>query len=382
MNTVLQRLLKYPHSAVFDLDPAASLALRLRHPAGARWVIADEVLTATAGGQQYVYPLGDLTVGQLAAALVADGFEVPTLSAQWAGRSAMVLAEDSGDEGQSNGDRVHAFTSILWALLAGYASELRIAEAQVKQALRQMVLYQSELEWLDVWGTLYGVPRKDGELDSAYGPRIVREVLRLRVNARGIEQAIRDETGADVRIEEPWRDLFILDQSELSGPHRIYDGEKYGYHLIRPVALEPVDSRIVLPIVHRNRPAGVDVLDMRGVYSAHVDASAPAMVDAVTTHLVPGFMRYEDRVLLDFMAIEDVPVINHKARHIRINIHLVEVVVDDSQYAVTSQHSSTYRVYRAGGAYESRYWSDDKWSLIGGDWDDTAIIRTNRDALS
>lgn len=382
MNTVLQRLLKYPHSAVFDTDPAASIALRLRHPAGARWVIADEVLTATAAGQDYVYQLSGMTVGQLAAALVADGFEVPTLSAQWAGRSALVLAEGSGDEGQSNGDRVHAFTSILWALLASYSGELRMAGAQVKQALRQMVLHQSELEWLDLWGTLYGVPRKDGELDAAYGPRIVREVLRLRVNAHGIEAAILDETGADVRIEEPWKDLFILDQSALSGPHRLYDGEKYGYHLIRPVALEPVDSRIVLPIVHRNRPAGVDVLDMRGAYASHVDAGAPATVDCVNTHLVKGLLRYEDRVLLDFMAIEDVPVINHEARHIRVNIRLVEVVVDESQYAVTSQHISTYRVYRAGGAYESRYWSDDKWSLIGGDWDDTAIIRTNRDALS
>lgn len=377
MNTVLQRLLKYPHSAVFDLDPAASLALRLRHPAGARWSISDEVLTATAGGQDYVYPLADVTVGQLAAALVADGFTVPTLSTQWAGRSALVLAEGSGDEGQSNGDRVHAFTSILWALLAGYAAELRIAEAQVKQALRQMVLHQSELEWLDLWGTLYGVPRNDGEQDAAYGPRIIREVLRLRVSGHGIEKAIHDETGADVRIEEPWRDLFILDQSALSGHHRIYDGEKYGYHLIRPVALEPVDSRIVMPIVDRNRAAGITVLDMRGLYSVHIDAGVSGESVCSNEHLATGQMRYEDRVLLDFMLVEDVPILNHEARHLRIPMRRSQVVIDPAEYVVSAAHFSTYRIIRSGVEYSSRYWSEDTWLRMGGDWDDTTIVRSS-----
>ena len=31
IETTLQRLLKYPHAAVFDKDPLAELAIRVRH---------------------------------------------------------------------------------------------------------------------------------------------------------------------------------------------------------------------------------------------------------------------------------------------------------------------------------------------------------------
>lgn len=381
MNTVLQRLLKYPHSAVFDVDPGESLALRVRHPDGARWSIADEVLTVAAGAVSRTYQLADKTVSQLAAALVADGFEVPQLSSEWSERSALVLAEGSGDQGASNGDHISAFTSILWALLSGYSGELRMAAHQIVQALRQMVLHQAEMEWLDLWGTLYGVPRKDGEMDAAYAPRIVREVLRLRVNAHGIEQAILDETGADVRIEEPWKDLFILDHSTLSGPHRLYDGVQYGYHLIRPVAREPADPLLVLPVIHRNRPAGVSVLEMRGVYVSRVFAPEPQIASKIT-HLVQGEAVYEDRALLDFMAIEDTSVRNYEPIHLRILVRRDQVIVDPASYSATAKHTSTYRIFRGVASYDSRYWSDESWIRVGGDWDDSTIAHAGHVRLS
>ena len=34
IETTLQRLLKYPHAAVFDKDPLAELAIRVRHDDG------------------------------------------------------------------------------------------------------------------------------------------------------------------------------------------------------------------------------------------------------------------------------------------------------------------------------------------------------------
>lgn len=314
MKTTLQRLLKYPHNAVFDVEPGASLALRIRHPNGARWAIADEVLTVTVGAVGHVYQLGSFNVGQLAAALVADGFEVPTLSDEWIVRSALVLAEGGGDQGESNGDHVYAFTSILWALMTGYAGEVRAAAHQVVQALRQMVLPQAELEWLDLWGALYGVPRLSGELDEAYAPRIEKEAFRIRVSVGGIEQAIIDATGWDVRIEEPWKEIFTLDQSMLSGPDRFYDGDRYGYHLIRPFTRDNVDWAVVLPIIDRNRAAGVLVIGSEhsnGGYVAAPEANVYAGIHVVAT----GGVLYEDRVFLDYMAIEDVALINHPILH-------------------------------------------------------------------
>lgn len=262
--TTLQRLIASTHSAVFDKAPGAELALRVRHADGAVWSIADEVLTVRAGAAAPVrFALGDYTVAGLAAALVTAGFQVPTVSSAWAARSALALIEGDGDQAASNGDHVNAYTSLLWVVMAGYGGEVRAAAYQVGQALRQMVITQAEGEWLDIWGTLYGVDRKQVEDDAALQIRLRREVFRRRVNARAIEIAIMDETGWDVRIEEPWRELFRLDESTLSGGFKFYDGDTVGYHLIRPEALDQVDWSIVLPIIERNKAAGVIVVGQR-----------------------------------------------------------------------------------------------------------------------
>lgn len=260
MKSTLQTLLKYVHGAVFDKAPAAQTVFRLRHPDGAQWVVSDRVLTATAGDLERTYALGSLTIAQLADALVADGFEVLDLSSDFTALLGVVLVEGEGGENVSNGDRLQGFTSLLWVLMTGYAAETMQAREQVRQALRQMVITQAENEWLDVWGLLYGVQRGPGEHDANYATRIPREAFRMRNNARAIERAVFEATGFDVRINEPWREIFRLDDSALSGGAKLYDGGTVGYHLIRPEALDDnVDWTRVLPIIDRNKPAGVIV---------------------------------------------------------------------------------------------------------------------------
>lgn len=263
MKTTLQSLLRNVHAAVFDKAPAAEPAFRLRHPLGATWEIADRVLTARAGTIEKTYALGSRTVGQLASDLVADGFEVTYLSTAFSSLLAVVLIEGRGEQDESNGDLVQGFTSLLWVLMTGYAAETLEAKAQVRQALRQMVITQAENDWLDVWGMLYGVQRRPGELDANYATRIPREAFRMRNNPRAIELAVLEATGYDVRIVEPWREIFRLDDSALSGGAKLYDGGTIGYHLIRPEALDDgVDWTKVLPVIDRNKPAGVIVSEV------------------------------------------------------------------------------------------------------------------------
>ena len=257
MKTTLARLLKYPHAAVFDKSPEQAGAFRLRHANGASWVIGDAVMTAHAGEVEHIFTLDTMTVGQLASALAVNGFEVLSLSSDFTSRSALVLVETTGNERQSNGDSVFAYTSVLWTLLGGFAGELRGAKEQVIEALRQMVITQSEGEWLDLWGTLYAVPRKSGEPDAGYASRIPVEAARLRCNPRGIELAIRDATGYEVEIREPWRQMFTLDVSRLSGADHLRDTTFYTHHIIQPVARAPIDWTGVLDVIERNRPAGV-----------------------------------------------------------------------------------------------------------------------------
>ena len=371
--TVLQRLLKHPHSAAFDKEPGAELALQIRHPDGAVWKVADEVLVVAAGAIERTYRLGDYTLAGLAFALAADGFEVPTLSSQWASRSALVLVEGDGDQGVSNGDHLSAFTSILWALLSGYADGVREAEYQVAQALRQMVITQAEGEWLDLWGMLYATPRLPGESDAAYAPRIPREAFRIRVNARAIELAIRDATGSDVRIEEPWNEIFTLDQSLLSGPDRLYSGLTSGYHLIRPVARTSVDWDAVLKVINRNRAAGVLVINAVVTRISWVDGSLGHAVDAILRRLFPTEARYQDRALLDYMDIEDTSVPNHPALHRRTirrmsgssvptlswsDVPWLPVSWAAPSYIVRGKHSRSFRSYGSAVSYRSSYWAD------------------------
>ncbi len=268
---VLQRLLKYPHAAVFDKSPQSEPLFRIRSAAGLTWAVADEQLVLTLPDRSLSYDLSALTVGQLSAALVADGIEVSALSSDFAGLSATVLVDGSGDQARSNGDRLSGFKSLLWSLYAGYSKELRTAGRQIPEALKQMVITQAESEWLDLWGSLYGVGRPDGDTDAEYAPKIPKEAFRIRVNALAIEKAILDITGKEVRIEEPWGSIFRLDESALSGTSKFYDGSLIGYHLIRPVSKVAMDWTDVLEVINRNRAAGVIVLDPETRLSSEID---------------------------------------------------------------------------------------------------------------
>lgn len=260
MTTTLQRLLKYPHADVFDKTPQPELALRVRHAYGASWRIAEGILVVTAGGVSYDYDLTEYTVAKLADQLEADGFDIHYLSAQFANHGAMVLVEGEGFEGKTNGDHIYAYTSTLWALFNGYAGELRHAELQMYEALRQMVIPQSEGEWLDLWGALYAAERIDGESDSGYAARIPEEAFRIRVNALAIEKTIKDRTGHHVEIKEPWKQMFSLDHSSLSGTDHLPDDRYYSYFVIHPISHSgAIDWDEILPIIERNRAAGVEV---------------------------------------------------------------------------------------------------------------------------
>lgn len=384
MTTMLQRLLKYPHAAVFDKAPHETRVLRLGafaddaywhvddklfgdYEGDIGWAIVDKTLTLTNGHDSWPFDLTDVTVQQLVDQIRAAGFPIEFDAPEFAGVPASVLLRE---QGKTDLDPIKAFTSLLWGLFSGYAGELDIASQQVREALRQMVIGTAEAEWLDLWGALYAVPRLPGELDAAYAARIPREAFRLRVNARGIEQAILDATGHDVRIEEPWREIFTLDQSSLSGGDKLYDGVNVGYHLIRPETRDFVDWSAVHAVIDRNRAAGVLVLQSRTERGFFVDGTG-AVVTSGTVHHSRSDVINEDRALLDYMMIEDLSILNHAARRIRINLRTPsQVVVDFTGFDVAFEHARTFRSYYIRTFYEGQYWlphvtwanADDGWS--------------------
>jgi hypothetical protein len=292
--TTLQRLLRHPHAAVFDKSPIAELALRVRNPAGLTWRVADGVLHTTtvdsllwSGDHRFDgsydwgvtvrnYDLTTQTVGQLVAALRADGHDVVFENAEMAGLGASVLINSAGNQDASNGDHLTGYTSLLWCVLSPYAGEVDAAAHQVGQALRQMVLTQSDGDWLDVWAGLYGVPRRANETDAELQARIPLEVFRLRVNGLAIERAVADLTGHEVMIGEPWKRMFTLSGSALSGDDHLHDGHYYTYHVIQPVGAPGTDWASAMPVLERNKAAGIEIAAPRIQYDArHIELQPP-----------------------------------------------------------------------------------------------------------
>lgn len=352
--TTTTRLLKYPHAAVFDPSPVPELALRLRNPAGLVWEVADATLrlavaplgwdgSQTFSGQydwgttQRSYSLTDKTVGELADELRADGHEIAFENADLAQRGAHVLIAGSGDQNASNGDHLQAYTSLMWCLFDAYAVEVDAARYQVGQALRQMVMTQAEGEWLDVWANLYGVPRRGGETNAALQARIPKEVFRLRVNGLAIEQAVDDVAGQSVTIDEPWKRMFHLSGSTLSGPDHLQDGRYYTYHVIQPVGAEGTDWSLAYPVLERNKAAGIEIAAPRIDFPAWEVTVQPPVEYRIerglaeyrgsgiygTQDQILGVMRLSDNEItinhpvarLDWWAVPSEPVVEYDGGH-------------------------------------------------------------------
>lgn len=376
--TTLQRLLKHPHAAVFDKDPLAELVLRVSHAGGSSWVVAAGVLTVVAGGEEFTYQLAGYTVSTLANAMQADGLSVTRVNSRYGHLSALALVEGASNQWLSNGDHLRVFTSLLWALLQGYSREVDAAQEQIRQALLQMVIATAEGEWLDLWGTLYGVPRMTGESDAELRIRIPREAFRLRSNPRAIEAAIKDLTGKDVSILEPWQSSFVLDQSLLSGQDKMQDGQFVGPFLIQPSSVGPIDWSDVIPIVDRNRPAGVLMLPPQVFYRGGASLIGEIEVGTSKKRRHVASLRYEDLVLLDYAEIEEISILNHPIKNSKTVLHRGYAEIPSpswqllpwqpipwdqiSSYAVLTKTWRSYRVYKFGVEYVSQTWLDTPWT--------------------
>jgi hypothetical protein len=116
------------------------------------------------------------------------------------------------------------------------------------------------------------------------------------------------------------------------------------------------------------------VLQSRVLHSAHVDASQTEIAANGTTHRSAALIQTNDP-RLDFMAIEDVAILNHASRYLRVMVRRSQVLVDQSNYAVTSLSSRTFRIYYSIVTYGGQYWdSRFTWSTFGEPWTASTII--------
>lgn len=167
MERISHALLGHLHG-VFDPDPAPVLALRVRHPHGAGWSVEGNILTLHAGDSAGVWDLNDYTLAQLASVVTNAGYEVLYLNPAVSHLSALTLLEGSGEQGNSNGDHLAIFTAPLAVLLAALGQALGEGRAAIAAALAQLILPDATNEWADLFGEIFGIPRRGTVADSPY----------------------------------------------------------------------------------------------------------------------------------------------------------------------------------------------------------------------
>jgi hypothetical protein len=151
---------------------------------------------------------------------------------------------------------------VLGAHYGALGAALDAAASDEAVAMAQMIITTAGAEWLDYWGTYFGVPRQSSESDALYAQRIIDEVFRQRNSIGAIENNVHRYADARLDIYEPWRNMFRLSVSKFSGEDRL-PGTFYCYHIIQPVAPGWVDWPSALAVVEADRPAGTLVAQWR-----------------------------------------------------------------------------------------------------------------------
>ena len=86
-----------------------------------------------------------------------------------------------------------AFTSLLWQIMYPIAWAIEDSTINQHGGLDETAIESGDDGWLDKWGNTYGfILRLPGESDAQYGPRIMKEVVRLRLSIAGIAIALMD----------------------------------------------------------------------------------------------------------------------------------------------------------------------------------------------
>ena len=247
-------VLRWLHS-VYDVEPHEVPAVRI----ASGLPIAYRLTQSTLWLDEQAFTLGEsgqpVTLGELVLTVRQSGYSADMLRPEWESRQAVSLLDAHGT---SDVITLSAQDSVLWAISLPGALAAQQAQEAMVEAVRQLNFMQAGGGWLDTWGRYFDVPRQDGQSDTDYALFMRREILRPRVNALSIQAAVKDWTGHDIVIREPWRELFIWSKSRWdSTDSRWQDGNFYTFGTIEPRGtLAESKWEEIVPVIQRNRALG------------------------------------------------------------------------------------------------------------------------------
>lgn len=192
---------------IWDRTPGSFAAFRLTCDGDTlAWSIADRVLTLTPTGgsaSPLAISLDGYSIGSLCGLIGGQkGYTAVLLTGPNSGFSAFALPDQSGGSGVPGGSIVYGATNLAWLYLDAVGSELETAQVQIQNMMGEMVTSTADGEWLDLLGSYYDVPREPGEVDAAYGPRIIAEVTMPRANNKAIEAVLEAALGQAATVTD------------------------------------------------------------------------------------------------------------------------------------------------------------------------------------
>ncbi|MBT9670560.1 hypothetical protein GPK34_00715 [Secundilactobacillus kimchicus] len=122
----------------------------------------------------------------------------------------------------------------------------------------QLFLSKASEEWLDYWGSWFGLKRGKGQDDVAYRKSLINHVEHPRDTLPALKQAISEYLHTNtksVRIYEPWQDIFILNDSKLNS-HAHLASDYYHVGVIDISITKPFDAGVI-DVINWFRPDGV-----------------------------------------------------------------------------------------------------------------------------
>lgn len=232
-------------NAVFNKSPQKITAFQLTSPVDAQLYIADGQLTITAVNAitpfvsvNLVDPydaIRNITIQNLYTQLqVVRGLKAQDLNVSMGALGTHALIEGSFNLQAGVPFNVEIATSLLWAIFKPLAYVLQNAKNDVDSAVQQLDFLTSSGEFLDYWGTIFGIARYSGEPDYEYSIRLLWETIKPRLNNIAIEnlleRGIRYQTDVidfsqKILVGDGYPDaVHTIPANAFSDPNMVGDG--------------------------------------------------------------------------------------------------------------------------------------------------------------
>ena len=144
------------------------------------------------------------------------------------------------------------------AIIEALNNEMDQVESDTISAKAELFIYSATDEWLDYWGSWFGLHRKKGQSDHDYRNALIEHVEHPRDTIPALRSAIAKFLQSDVsavHIYEPWTDIFILNDSNLNSKAHLMS-DYYQYGVIDVQINKPFNSGII-DILNWFRAGGV-----------------------------------------------------------------------------------------------------------------------------